>query len=255
MSVAGSVSFSLTHYQVPELPLQTRHNHNNPNSLHTVPTRDDCRTPGTLPLSATSADFTLPSKPLPRKQPGLLPPLGHIEKVSVASDESPVLSFDRSLLSTEFNRQFESQGDHAGRTSPRDQVPVFPPSPLEMQEPNEGTQGESQKHAPKRQKKKERDRERKRTERSNTSQDYEKICELLNVPLNPKKTLASRSECLCVHLVGDIERFIVLHAIEALVEQRKDYFDLRRQVEEVEAGLKFSIGELARLTTNTDPQY
>lgn len=47
--------------------------------------------------------------------------------------------------------------------------------------------------------KKEMDKARKRVDRSNDDQDYERICELLNISLRPKKTRAHRSECLWIH--------------------------------------------------------
>jgi hypothetical protein len=43
--------------------------------------------------------------------------------------------------------------------------------------------------------KKKRDKIRKRNDRSTNSQDHASICEMLEIPLLPKKTLANRSEC------------------------------------------------------------
>ena len=50
--------------------------------------------------------------------------------------------------------------------------------------------------------KREQDRVRKRVHRDNDKQDYEKICNLLNIKLEPKNNLAHRSECLCIHSRG-----------------------------------------------------
>jgi hypothetical protein len=49
------------------------------------------------------------------------------------------------------------------------------------------------------QRKKDMDKARKRVDRSNDDQDYERICELLNISLTPKKSRAHRSECLWIH--------------------------------------------------------
>ena len=49
------------------------------------------------------------------------------------------------------------------------------------------------------QRKKENDRERSKANRSNNKQFYEKMCKLLKISWEPKKTLDDRSECLCIH--------------------------------------------------------
>ena len=41
---------------------------------------------------------------------------------------------------------------------------------------------------------------RKRDQRSDDRQQFARICELLEIPLTPKKTLARRSEYPCIHL-------------------------------------------------------
>jgi hypothetical protein len=56
--------------------------------------------------------------------------------------------------------------------------------------------------------KRNRDRQRKRIERSTNSENYASICGLLDIPPEPKNTLANRSECLCVFLVEDIDCFV-----------------------------------------------
>jgi hypothetical protein len=52
----------------------------------------------------------------------------------------------------------------------------------------------------KKQTKKEKDMVRKRVQRSDDGRHFARICELLEIPLNPKKTLVRRSEYLCVCL-------------------------------------------------------
>ena len=47
--------------------------------------------------------------------------------------------------------------------------------------------------------KREQDKARKRFDRGNDNQDYEKICDLLNIKLKPKNKLAHRSECLYIY--------------------------------------------------------
>ena len=51
------------------------------------------------------------------------------------------------------------------------------------------------------QRKKDLDKARKKTERSQDKQAYRRICQLLNIDLDPINTLANRSEflCLCTH--------------------------------------------------------
>ena len=47
--------------------------------------------------------------------------------------------------------------------------------------------------------KRERDKERKKIERSSDKRTYKRICELLEISLAPRNTLADRSEFLCIH--------------------------------------------------------
>jgi len=68
------------------------------------------------------------------------------------------------------------------------------------------------------QEKRKRDKARKRDERSNDLATNKSICELLEIRLTPKKTLANR----------------ILRAVEKLVEQRKLLHDLQRQLYEAE---------------------
>ena len=50
-----------------------------------------------------------------------------------------------------------------------------------------------------RERKKDKDKTRKRNQRSRKAQDEESICDLLEIPLKPKNTLAHRSEYLCIY--------------------------------------------------------
>jgi hypothetical protein len=102
--------------------------------------------------------------------------------------------------------------------------------------------------------KKKRDMVRKRVQRSDDSQDLARICELLKIPLSPKKTLARRSEYLFIHLyifVRGIECIIVLVSVEALVERCRfeSASEHQCQLEEREASAVVVREELARLST------
>ena len=66
------------------------------------------------------------------------------------------------------------------------------------------------------QEKREGDRRRKRADRAGDEQAYSRVCSLLAIKLDPKNTLSQRSECLCTHRVGDIERFVVLKSVESI---------------------------------------
>jgi hypothetical protein len=77
------------------------------------------------------------------------------------------------------------------------------PSMSVAQEQNPPTPEASRKH----EQKKERDKERKRAERAHNSLDNARICELLEIPLTPKKTLANRSECLGPCMYSSFRRY------------------------------------------------
>ncbi len=57
---------------------------------------------------------------------------------------------------------------------------------------------------------------------------------------------------ICIHLVGSTERFIVLDAIEILVERRKLDNDLRRQYQESEARVALLEIKLAQRSNESD---
>lgn len=64
--------------------------------------------------------------------------------------------------------------------------------------------------------KKERDRIRKESDRAADDRAYSRVCTLLAIKLKPKNTRSQRSECLCIHRVRDIERFVVQEGVESI---------------------------------------
>ena len=97
--------------------------------------------------------------------------------------------------------------------------------------------------------KKERDKVNKRAQRSKDREDFEKICNLLKIPLAPRSDLVFRSKRLHFHYqVGKSKRFVVLGCVEKLVEKcsRLDSESERQcHLEENEAGAAILIEELA----------
>lgn len=85
--------------------------------------------------------------------------------------------------------------------------------------------------------KKRKDMLRKRNQRANDRQYFARICELLEIPLSPKKTLAQR----------------ILIGVEELVNQRKLDDSLRRRLEAGEIDLAVLRGGLARDFNDTAP--
>ena len=113
---------------------------------------------------------------------------------------------------------------------------------MPSQEHRPTTEEASRRHEEKTRAKKERDKIRKRNERSDISQYQERICELLDIPLLPKNTLASRSECYhnAFVLVGDVKFFaVVLTSVEELVKLRELYGDSQRLLEQ--AGFEIAV--------------
>lgn len=76
-----------------------------------------------------------------------------------------------------------------------------PTESVAIQVQNSTTQEASFRREQKVQVKKEKDKERKRRERSKDERAYTRICQLLDIKLRPRSTLADRSECfgLCIH--------------------------------------------------------
>jgi hypothetical protein len=105
-----------------------------------------------------------------------------------------------SSLSPESYTEPGEQDDYADATS-------FPPGQVEgaalnlvaIQGQNATTQEASSQRERKVIEKRERDKARKKIERNKDAQDYAGICELLEIRLTPRNTLAHRSECLCIH--------------------------------------------------------
>jgi hypothetical protein len=199
-SCTGSAKLSLTYYQVPDTSFEGLSD----------PNVTDARTgflhsTATLPLAVSSGD--------PHQQPGL-PPQHHHAQISLhsprlGSASASTITIDTGhSLNDDFDSKRKRRGANVGSMPSCEQAPVAGPSSLATaQEPNSTRQDVSPNREERRKKekerkireKRERDKNRKRDERSNIAQDNEKICELLDVPLTPKNTLANRSECQCIH--------------------------------------------------------
>ena len=81
-------------------------------------------------------------------------------------------------------------------SSPPGEVQDAAQSRVVTHEQNPTTQA-AQRRLQKALEKKEKDRVNKQNHRSRNAEDFERICDLLNIPLKPKNRLAHRSECLC----------------------------------------------------------
>ena len=66
------------------------------------------------------------------------------------------------------------------------------------------------------QRKKERDRLRREADPATDDRAYARVCDLLAIKLDRKNTRSERSECLCIHHVGGIERYVVLKSVERI---------------------------------------
>ncbi|KAF8495791.1 hypothetical protein F5888DRAFT_541104 [Russula emetica] len=96
--------------------------------------------------------------------------------------------------------------------SPHEHAEVAAQSPVVTQGQSATSQA-SQQRAQKAREKREKDRARKRTQRFMSAQDHENICNLLNIPLKPKNTVAHR----------------ILEGVETMAERQKVDNDLQRQ--------------------------
>jgi hypothetical protein len=108
------------------------------------------------------------------------------------------------------------------------------------------------------QKKKEKDMLRKRAQRLEDRQHFARICKLLKIPSSPRTTLVRRSEYLYFHhfhYVGKIDCFVVLAAVEELVERCKLESERQCRLEENEAGAAVLTEELAQLPTEGDAPF
>lgn len=56
------------------------------------------------------------------------------------------------------------------------------------------------------QRKRRKDKDRKHDTRAHDNEAYTRVCELLEIEQTPKNSLSQRSECSCIHRVGDIKR-------------------------------------------------
>lgn len=90
---------------------------------------------------------------------------------------------------------------------------------------------------------------RKRGQRAEDRQNFAKICELLEIPLNPQNTLTCRSESPCNNPILSLKVFacfLVLVSVKKLVKQRKLDGALRRRLEAGEIDLAVMRGELVQ---------
>ena len=170
--------------------------------------------PGTL--GATSAQtYGLPRNNTHRHAPPYADPRAHdepptlapapqqVQTVPVPTNDSRRSSRSTPNTGSSLPAQYDGTSglEHGTTGTPSPSGPVLAP------EHRPTTEEESRRHEEKTRAKKERDKTRKRNERSDNSQYNARICELLEIPLLPKNTLASRSECYAFVLVGDVELF------------------------------------------------
>jgi hypothetical protein len=148
-----------------------------------------------LPFSPISAD--------PRhqyEQPKFLPSPQHVQGGTVPYDHPGSSSTTGGGSGLEcFNTSTASSSE---------QMLGAGPSQSAAQEQSSTTQEASRTREERLEAKRERDRQRKRIERLTNSENYASICELLDIPPDPKNALANRSECLCALLVKDIDCFV-----------------------------------------------
>ena len=114
--------------------------------------------------------------------------------VSAALESSYTMNASSSLHAESYPKS-GMQDDHADAT-------LFFPGQVEGVAPNlvaiQGQEASLQRER-KILEKRERDKERKKIERRKDADDYARICEVLNISLTPRSTLAHRSESLFVH--------------------------------------------------------
>jgi hypothetical protein len=132
------------------------------------------------------------------EQPNIPPPPQHAQRGPVPYDHpaSSSTSVGDPRLSSHigFDEPPGLKAFNTGTASSSEQIPDAVPSLSVAQEQSPTMQEASRPYKEKLQNQKEKDKIRKRKERSTNSQDHTSICELLEIPLSPKKTLANRSE-------------------------------------------------------------
>jgi hypothetical protein len=115
--------------------------------------------------------------------------------------------------------QSGAQDDYPHATlSPHEHAEAAAQSPVVIQGQSASTQA-SQRRVQKAREKREKDRARKRTQRSRSEEDYEKICDLLKIPLKPRiRSPIAVSVCVFI-IVGSIEHFVVLKGVGTMAER------------------------------------
>jgi len=194
----GSVKLSLTYSQALDPAFK---GHPNPNSFGTL-SATSAQTCG-LPRNHTHFHAPPYADPHARDEPpSLLPAPEQVQTDTVLINDS-----GRSSRTPNAGSSLPAQSNGTSGLEHGTTCTASPSGPVLSQEHEPTTEEASRRHEEKTRAKKERDKTRKRNERSDNSQYYARICELLEIPLLPKNTLASRSECCAFVLVGDVEFF------------------------------------------------
>jgi hypothetical protein len=118
---------------------------------------------------------------------------GCVYELSTGEGKAPVIIVDAQADTTSFPRELVDNTTETFSASPHS---------------DPGSPRGSVCSSPQNQRKKEKDMKRKRAQRLYERQKFARICELLDIPLNPKNNLVHRSEYLCIHLfrlVGGIK--------------------------------------------------
>jgi len=186
----------LTVDQAPDSPFDMRFNYNNANTDDATQT-DNLFLNDSLPFPPISAD--------PRhqyEQPNFPPSPKHVRRGPVPYDHA------RSSSGTVGGQPPGPEGFNPGTASSSKQMLHAGPSLPAAHEQSPTTQEAFPIYEEKHQARKERDKIRQHNLRRTNSENNASICEVLGISLSPKKTLANRSECLCVILIEDVECFV-----------------------------------------------
>ena len=190
----------LTVDQVPGSPFEMGFNYNDTN------TDDAAQTCGPF------LNDPLPDSRPQYEQPNFPPPPHDVRRDPVPYDQpgslSTIVRAPGLSLHARFNEPPGLEGFNTVTGSSSGQMLGAGASLLAVQEQSPTTQEAFQTHKERLRPKMEKDRVRKHNQRSIDSQSYARICEVLNISLSPRNTLAYRSECLCVILAEDVECFV-----------------------------------------------
>lgn len=133
------------------------------------------------------------------------------------SSSATIADTSSSLSDDVFYPQYGVRDDYPGATSPCcGQAEGTPQSHVMTQGQDAAQQEALRRREQKTREKREGDRRRKRADRAGDDQAYSRVCSLLAIKLDPRNTLSQRSECLCIHRVRDVERFVVLTSVESI---------------------------------------